>query len=111
MLCHFRQRFRKASGNTDRALLALLRHDFDGDLFENLDLKDLGERGPGEFLFSWAPLKLVGAPGSPGNPIAAWGDARRADGAPQPRAGSIADRVRNPAHRKRGAAPVPDFVL
>lgn len=41
-------------------------------LFENLDLKDLGERGPGEFLFSWAPLKLVGATGSPGNPIAAW---------------------------------------
>jgi kynurenine formamidase len=41
-------------------------------LFENLDLKDLGERGPGEVLFSWAPLKLVGATGSPGNPIAAW---------------------------------------
>ena len=41
-------------------------------LFENLDLKDLGERGPAEFLFSWAPLKLVGATGSPGNPIAAW---------------------------------------
>ncbi|MEQ8662012.1 MAG: cyclase family protein [Gammaproteobacteria bacterium] len=41
-------------------------------LFENLDLKELGERGPGEFLFSWAPLKLVGATGSPGNPIAAW---------------------------------------
>ncbi len=41
-------------------------------LFENLDLRDLGERAPGEFLFSWAPLKLVGATGSPGNPIAAW---------------------------------------
>ena len=41
-------------------------------LFENLDLKELGERGPGEFLFTWAPLKLVGATGSPGNPIAAW---------------------------------------
>ena len=41
-------------------------------LFENLDLKALGENGPGEFLFSWAPLKLVGATGSPGNPIAAW---------------------------------------
>ena len=41
-------------------------------LFENLDLKDLGERAPGEFLFSWAPLKLVGATGSPGNPVAAW---------------------------------------
>ena len=41
-------------------------------IFENLDLKELGERGPGEVLFSWAPLKLVGATGSPGNPIAAW---------------------------------------
>jgi len=41
-------------------------------LFENLDLKDLGERGPAEVLFSWAPLKLVGATGSPGNPIATW---------------------------------------
>lgn len=41
-------------------------------LFENLDLKDLGERAPGEFLFTWAPLKLVGATGSPGNPVAAW---------------------------------------
>jgi len=41
-------------------------------LFENLNLKELGERGPGEFLFSWAPLKLVGATGSPGNPIAVW---------------------------------------
>jgi len=41
-------------------------------LFENLDLKDLGERGPAEVLFSWAPLKLVGATGSPGNPIASW---------------------------------------
>lgn len=41
-------------------------------LFENLNLKELGETGPGEFLFSWAPLKLVGATGSPGNPIAAW---------------------------------------
>ncbi len=41
-------------------------------LFENLDLKDLGERGPAEVLFTWAPLKLVGATGSPGNPVAAW---------------------------------------
>ena len=41
-------------------------------LFENLNLKDLGERGPSEFLFTWSPLKLVGATGSPGNPIAAW---------------------------------------
>jgi hypothetical protein len=31
-------------------------------LFENID----------EFLFTWAPLKLVGATGSPGNPIVAW---------------------------------------
>ena len=35
-------------------------------LFENLDLKDLAELGPGEFLFTWSPLKLVGAMGSPG---------------------------------------------
>ncbi|MEQ8234452.1 MAG: cyclase family protein [Gammaproteobacteria bacterium] len=41
-------------------------------LFENLDLKKLGERAPGEFLFTWAPLKLVGATGSPGNPVVAW---------------------------------------
>ena len=25
-----------------------------------------------EFLFAWAPLKLVGATGSPGNPVAAY---------------------------------------
>lgn len=41
-------------------------------LFENLDLKPLGDDGAFEFLFSWAPLKLVGATGSPGNPIAAY---------------------------------------
>ena len=41
-------------------------------LFKNLDLKDLGERGPGEFLFTWSLLKLVGATRSSGNPIAAW---------------------------------------
>ena len=41
-------------------------------LFENLDLKPLGEDQAYEFLFSWAPLKLVGATGSPGNPIAAY---------------------------------------
>lgn len=41
-------------------------------LFENLDLKQLGEDKAYEFLFAWAPLKLVGATGSPGNPIAAY---------------------------------------
>ena len=41
-------------------------------LFENLDLKQIGEDRAYEFLFSWAPLKLVGATGSPGNPIAAY---------------------------------------
>ena len=41
-------------------------------LFENLDLKKVGEDKAYEFLFSWAPLKLVGATGSPGNPIAAY---------------------------------------
>jgi kynurenine formamidase len=41
-------------------------------LFENLDLKQLGDDQAYEFLFAWAPLKLVGATGSPGNPIAAY---------------------------------------
>ena len=41
-------------------------------LFENMDLKPLGDDSVYEFLFSWAPLKLVGATGSPGNPIAAY---------------------------------------
>jgi kynurenine formamidase len=41
-------------------------------LFENLDLKQLGEDQAYEFLFAWAPLKLVGATGSPGNPVAAY---------------------------------------
>lgn len=41
-------------------------------LFENLDLKQVGEDKAYEFLFSWAPLKLVGATGAPGNPIAAY---------------------------------------
>ena len=41
-------------------------------LFENLDLAQLGEDQAYEFLFSWAPLKIVGATGSPGNPIAAY---------------------------------------
>lgn len=41
-------------------------------LFENLDLEGLSQEKAYEFLFTWAPLKLVGATGSPGNPIAAW---------------------------------------
>jgi kynurenine formamidase len=41
-------------------------------LFENLDLKQVGEDKAYEFLFSWAPIKLVGATGAPGNPIAAY---------------------------------------
>ncbi len=40
--------------------------------FENLDLDTLSQDKVYEFLFSWAPLKLVGATGSPGNPIAAY---------------------------------------
>ncbi len=40
--------------------------------FENLDLDQLSADGAYEFLFSWAPLKLVGATGAPGNPIAAY---------------------------------------
>ncbi len=40
--------------------------------FENLDLDALSGAKAYEFLFTWAPLKLVGATGSPGNPIAAW---------------------------------------
>jgi kynurenine formamidase len=41
-------------------------------LFENLDLDGVSQEKVYEFLFSWAPLKLVGATGSPGNPIAAY---------------------------------------
>ena len=41
-------------------------------LFENLDLEGLADAGVYEFLFTWAPLKLVGATGSPGNPMVAW---------------------------------------
>jgi kynurenine formamidase len=41
-------------------------------LFENLDLDQLSEDKAYEFLFTWAPLKLVGATGSPGNPLAAY---------------------------------------
>ena len=40
--------------------------------FENLDLDELSSNKAYEFLFAWAPLKLVGATGSPGNPVAAW---------------------------------------
>ena len=40
--------------------------------FENLDLDDLSADKAYEFLFSRAPLKLVGATGSPGNPVAAY---------------------------------------
>jgi kynurenine formamidase len=40
--------------------------------FENLDLDQLSEDKAYEFLFAWAPLKLVGATGSPGNPVAAY---------------------------------------
>jgi kynurenine formamidase len=40
--------------------------------FENLELDVLSREKAYEFLFTWAPLKLVGATGSPGNPIAAW---------------------------------------
>jgi kynurenine formamidase len=37
---------------------------------ENLDLTQLVEDMAYEFLFVWAPLKLKGATGSPGNPVA-----------------------------------------
>ncbi|MDX1406236.1 MAG: cyclase family protein [Woeseiaceae bacterium] len=37
---------------------------------ENLDLTQLVEDKAYEFLFVWAPLKLKGATGSPGNPVA-----------------------------------------
>lgn len=37
---------------------------------ENLDLTQLVEDGVSEFLFVWAPLKMKGATGSPGNPVA-----------------------------------------
>jgi kynurenine formamidase len=39
---------------------------------ENIDMEGLSQEKAYEFLFTWAPLKLVGATGSPGNPIAAW---------------------------------------
>ena len=37
---------------------------------ENLDFEPLLKDGVYEFLFVWAPLKMVGATGSPGNPVA-----------------------------------------
>jgi hypothetical protein len=40
--------------------------------FENLDLDELSSNQVYEFLFSWTPLKLIGATDSPGNPVAAW---------------------------------------
>jgi kynurenine formamidase len=41
-------------------------------LTENMDLKQISDDQAYEFLFAWAPLKLVGATGSPGNPITAY---------------------------------------
>ena len=40
--------------------------------FENLDLDKLSREKAYEFAFAWSPLKLIGATGSPGNPVAAW---------------------------------------
>ncbi len=37
---------------------------------ENLDLSQLVEDNVSEFLFVWSPLKIKGATGSPGNPVA-----------------------------------------
>ena len=37
---------------------------------ENLDLKPLADAKVYEFAFVWAPLRMIGATGSPGNPIA-----------------------------------------
>jgi len=37
---------------------------------ENLDLKPLADAKVYEFAFIWAPLRMIGATGSPGNPIA-----------------------------------------
>jgi len=41
-------------------------------LFESIDMEGLSQEKAYEFLFTWAPLKLVGATGSPGNPMVAW---------------------------------------
>lgn len=43
-------------------------------LIEALDLEDLAARGPAEFTFVLAPLKIVGATGSPVNPLAVFAD-------------------------------------
>ena len=40
--------------------------------FEHLDVDVLPQENASEFLFTRSPLKLVGATGSPGNPVAAW---------------------------------------
>ena len=40
--------------------------------FEHLDLDVLSQEKVYEFLCTWAPLQLVGATDSPGNPLAAW---------------------------------------
>jgi kynurenine formamidase len=37
---------------------------------ENLDFEPLLQDKVYEFMFVWAPLKMVGATGSPGNPVA-----------------------------------------
>jgi kynurenine formamidase len=37
---------------------------------ENLDLEPLLNDRVYEFLFGWAPLKIIDATGSPGNPVA-----------------------------------------
>jgi kynurenine formamidase len=39
-------------------------------VLENLDLEQLAAKGDYEFAFIFAPLRLKGATGSPGNPIA-----------------------------------------
>jgi kynurenine formamidase len=39
---------------------------------ENLDFEPLVKEGVYEFLLVWAPLKIVGGTGSPGNPVAIW---------------------------------------
>jgi kynurenine formamidase len=37
---------------------------------ENLEFTQLLNDGVDEFMFAWAPLKIVGGTGSPGNPVA-----------------------------------------
>jgi len=39
-------------------------------ILENLNTSELAKDGVYEFAFIFAPLKLVGATGSPGNPVA-----------------------------------------